>query len=95
MFLVKLHCQILFHIDYLLRNLSSNIPKYIRKASVSGKLEWKETRLILLYFAANLSERDLEAMRYFPPRRTDDFPILSSPVKGMEKARVPSFISPS
>ena len=55
----------------------------------------RETKLIFLKIAADLSARARAAMRYFPPKRTDDVPTTPSVRPGVDTASVPNFIDPS
>lgn len=67
----------------------------IRRASPSAKVVFSETRLILLKIAADLSARARAAIKYFPPRRTDEVPTAPSLRPGVEIASVPIFMFPS
>ncbi len=67
----------------------------MRRASPSGRLVFREIRLILLNVAADLSASALAAMRYFPPSSTDDVPAAPPRRLGVDTARVPIFIAPS
>src|SRR5207247_10950521 len=66
-----------------------------RSASSWTRVVLSDTRLILLNMAADLSARARAAMRYFPPRSTDDVPTAPSLRLGVAMASVPILIVPS